>query len=268
MQSTTKIDYIAELVKEMMKEPLPSLTDLYRPQPVNIYPQLSEPLGFKSTESMLAHVKRVNAEREERRKQELADRLGKDNLFRFGYIPFVIGELAWDYADTIMDLVCIMRLSATRKLCRAIRNIRADFKKYHNTYIDEQHSESELKNMYVFEEGVKDIFKTYLLNLKLDLRKEHPDLSAESVDYLTAVYQCLLVLKSLFLYADRQRSKVAKIVGHPIGDIIPKHLHILADLVAEFVGDSPASKTFEKLQKTYIEIIANQIALIELTDTK
>lgn len=122
--------------------------------------------------------------------------------------------------------------------------------------------------MYVFEENVKQIFELYIVNLKCELSREYPDLSSDSITYLTAVYQCWVVIKSLMSYASKQSEKVAQIVGHPIGNIIPIQLRKLADLILAFTGDSPVSKKFEKAQETYIQTLATQIALVELTPIK
>lgn len=256
---------IEEIGRELMKHPIrPSLYSFDRPT----LPAMSLPISnIKSLTpaEILTRIKQENARREESEKEALAKQLGDDNLFRFGYVPFVISELAWDYADTVIDLTVIMKLNKVKPLCRAVKNLRADYLRLHNAHIDKQHHESEKRNMIVFEEGVKQIFNLYIVNLKCDLKSEYPELSSDSIEYLTAIYQCWIVIKSLLLYASRQTEKVAKIVGHPIGDIIPIQVRKLADLILAFTGDSPVSKRFEKTQETYIQTLATQIALIELT---
>lgn len=68
------------------------------------------------------------------------------------------------------------------------------------------------------------------------------------------------------LYSFNQSTMPA--VGLPIGDIIPIQVRKLADLILAFAGNSPASKKFEKTQETYIQTLATQIALVELTPIK
>lgn len=259
---------IAEIGRELMKHPhSPSLYSLGQ----SPFPQVGLPVGNVTTltpAEILARIKQQNARREEDEKKKLAKQLGEEGLFRFGYVPFVISELAWDYADTVIDLCVMMKLDKVKLLCRAIKKLRADYLRLHNAHIDKQHHESEKRNMIVFEEGVKQIFNLYIVNLKCDLASEYPDLSSDSIMFLTAVYQCWIVIKSLLLYAKRQTDKVASIVGHPIGDIIPIQVRKLADLILAFTGDSPAPKKFEKQQETYIQTLATQIALVELTPIK
>lgn len=256
---------IEEIGRELSKQPFPD-----NPYTLNIH-NVGLPIGnvgSMSPAEILAQIRRENARKEEAEKEKLAAQLGEDGLFRFGYVPFVIGELVWDYADTVVDLASLMKLSKVRPLSRVIRNLRADYLRLHNSFVDQQHHDSEVRNMYVFEENVKQIFELYIVNLKCDLSREYPDLSSESITFLTAVYQCWVVLKSLLLYASKQSEKVARIVGHPIGNIIPIQLRKLADLILVFAGDSPASKRFEKEQEKYIQTLATQIALVELTPIK
>lgn len=114
-----------EISRELMKQPLPT-------NPYSINQQLLSsntglPIGNVtplSPADILAHIKRQNARKEEIEKERLAKLLGEDGLFRFGYVPFVIGELAWDYADTVVDLASLMKLTKVRSLCRAVKNLR------------------------------------------------------------------------------------------------------------------------------------------------
>lgn len=203
---------------------------------------------------------------EEAEKLKLSKLLDHDALFRFAYVPFVIAELVWDYADTIIDLSITMRIAETKKLCRAIRELRRDYDRLRSTYIDQQHRDSETQNMYMFEDGVSDIFKTLLVNLRCDLTHEYPQLLPDSLNYLLAVYQCDILLKSLLLYVRRQTEKVENMVGHRIGRILPKEIYRLDKLILEFVGDNPVSDRFASLKETYIKTFATQIALIELNE--
>lgn len=205
-------------------------------------------------------------QREERETLKLSKILDHDTLFRFAYVPFVIAELVWDYADTIIDLSITMRLKETKKLSRAIRELRRDYDRLRSTYIDQQHRDSETQNMYMFEDGVSDIFKTLLVNLRCDLMYEYPQLSPDSLNYLLAVYQCDILLKSLLRYVRWQTEKIEKIVGHKIGRILPIEIYRLDKLVLEFVGDKPVSDRFDSLKETYIKTFATQIAIIELNE--
>lgn len=61
--------------------------------------------------------------------RNLSDEIDEDLLFRFGYVPFVIAEVAWDYIDTIFDLAYILKIKETRKVNRALKDLRSDYLK-------------------------------------------------------------------------------------------------------------------------------------------
>lgn len=206
-------------------------------------------------------------EDEQIEKIKLSKILDRDSLFRFAYVPFVIARLVWDYTDTLLDLSALMKLRETRPLCRAIRELRRDYDRFRARYIDEAHKESEEENMLVFEDGVSDITKLLLTNIRIDLKSEYPDLRPEFVDFLVAVYQCEITLLSLLRYTEKQTEKVERLVGHKIGKILPSELRRLSILVPQFVGDKPISDRFRKQKQTYVETFATQMALIELDGT-
>ena len=218
-----------------------------------------------SPQEMLDSIRRQNQRIEQSEKARLARQLGRENIFRFGYVPMVISELAWDYAETVTSMAQTMRIASTRSLCRAVTKLRAEYLEIHDAYLDNKHLDGEVENMLIFEKAVSDIFHTFIINLRCDLIREHPDLSQESILYLTAIYQCHVVLLALFRYADRQASKVEHMIGRPVHDIVPSPVRRLADLIIEFVGDSPVSDSFLRLQRTYVETLATQIALVDLT---
>ncbi len=193
--------------------------------------------------------------------------LDKEMLFRFAYVPFVIAQLVWDYADTITTLTAWMRLRETLPLNRKVKELRMEYDRKRAPFIDKTHQASEIENMYTFEDGVKEIFNLYLLNLRLDLQHEYPDLQDEDIDLLTATYQCLILLKSLHRYVAKQTAKVQRIVGRQIGRILPCELYALEPIIAAYVGDKPISDKFRKQQGQYVETLSTQIALIGLNDT-
>lgn len=274
MATSKEKECMDEIMKEIMSDMHNGLT-LRNSAQLPIIPVNQVQWSDISPKEILHNI-RANRERrakyaklqEEREKEALAKLLGEENLFRFAYVPFVISGLAWDYADTLLDMSAWMKLSETRHLGRRIRELRKEYDQIHSTYIDKSHQNSEIENMYVYEEGVKNIFKTYFVNLRCDLKSEYPELSEDYVTFLVAVYQCHVTLQSLLLYAKRQSERVAELVGHPIGNIIARPVRELAKLVLEYVGDKPAPERFNKLQETYISTFATQMALIELTKIK
>lgn len=63
-------------------------------------------ISITDMDSLLDNLERQEKERAERRERELRERIetmfNREELFRFAYVPFVIAELVWDYADTVI----------------------------------------------------------------------------------------------------------------------------------------------------------------------
>ncbi len=222
----------------------------------------------KKFEKKHQELKHKKAARECEKEQKLSKILDTETLMRFAYVPFVVAQLAWDYADTILNVACIMKLHPTKKLCRAVKELKRRYDIVRDEFTNTTHRDSEIDNMYVFEDGVADLFSLYLKNIEFDLNSEYPQLDAEYRSFILAVYQCHIVLQAIYRYAEMQKVKIEKIVGHAIGDVLPAELRKLDILVMEFVGDKPVSEKFSSQQKTYAQCIANRMALIDLSETK
>ncbi|MCM1076277.1 MAG: hypothetical protein NC411_02830 [Bacteroides sp.] len=238
---------------------------------------VGQPLGApampapRSMEELLTRMEETQKRREEVKKamslRQIEKTFSREQLFRFSYVPFVIAELVWDYADTVIIQAEFLGNQLTRKLSRAIRQARAEFVRERQPYVDEDSQERQMDNGYVFEDAVKHITDQMLMNIKIDITKEYPELEENSRDLLIAVYQCHILSKALLLYMSRQKAQVEKMVGHKIGDILPKSYYRMDMLIPEFIGDKPLSPKFEELKKQYISTFATQIGLIELNDT-
>ncbi len=75
----------------------------------------------------LERAQNARAEHAERAHRERIDRMfNREELFRFAYVPFVIAELVWYYADTVLIMAKSINNPATRHLSRAFRNTRAE----------------------------------------------------------------------------------------------------------------------------------------------
>ncbi len=224
------------------------------------------PTERKKFENKHNELKELEAQREMQKEMKLSQILDTETSMRFAYVPFVVAQLAWDYADTIVDVASMLKLHPTKKLCRAVRELKRQYDRVRDEFTNHAHTDSEIENMYVFEEGVSDLFSLYLKNIEFDLKSEYPDLDDDHRNYLLAIYQCHIVLQSIYRYCEMMKEKVEKIVGHQIGDVLPKELRRLDILVMAFVGDKPISTKFDAQQKTYAQCLANRMALVELVD--
>lgn len=200
------------------------------------------------------------------KEKDLSELIDYDTFLRFGYVPFVIAEVVWDYADTCIDLAIIMGITETKVLSRKIRELRRDYVSYKARYLDSAHLDSEQENMEVFIESMSDYFNRLFFSYKNDVMKLYPELTDESKQLVAEVYLCRLVIKALYKYVSMITRKVEKLVGHSVGSILPTHISQLSQLVIEFVGDSPLTEEVLKKQEMFVDALVNHINSIELSE--
>lgn len=194
----------------------------------------------------------------------LSQVLDRETLFRVAYVPFVIAELAWDYADTVILLAADLRLYKARPLARKIRALRLEYDRWRAPLIDGAHHRSELDNMTVYEDGVADTLALFVTALRADLRAQYPDLDPEHINLLVAVYQCTTLLRGLFTYAERLRDKLTRILRRRIADILPSHIRALETLVAAYAGDKPISPAFRSALDRFADTFAAKMGSVDL----
>lgn len=221
-------------------------------------------------DTLLDHIERQRkgneAEAEARRHELVRKSFSREELFRLAYVPFVIAELVWDYADSVILMSDRIGNRATRRLSRTIRRAREEYERLRHQYIDIKHREREIENGYKFEEATQNIMAQLTLNIRLDVEREYPDLDSDSRYLLVSVYQCHITSRALLMYLDRQMARAEKRLGMPIGNMLPPSYYIMDRLIMEYVGDKPASDSFRALMAQYIRTYSVQMELAELND--
>lgn len=218
-------------------------------------------------EAQRAAILRAAAEKAERDKQRLREVLSEDAIFSITYVPFVIAEIAWDYADTILDFAAMMRLHETKKLCRAIKDLRKEYDRKRFQVIDDKWRKSETENMIMFQETLsKELFGKMYGTFKERIEQTYGDLEPNSVMLIASVYCCKTVIAGLMRYCHAQEKVVASILGYEINSIMPEQVNRLNTLVSEFVGDSPLND-IEPVIKHYAEDLARYINDTEIDET-
>lgn len=192
--------------------------------------------------------------------------LDKGTQFAINYVPFVIAELAWDYADTITQLSANLKLGKeAKRLSREIYSLRQEYNSCRTPDIGKKRHNSEVENMYIFEDGTQGITDKLIANLRCRLHS----FDKASALYLMAVWQCEIMLRALFRYCRRIVDKISAKENHEIDNPLPEHVSSLLAIVTacqKVISDAP---DIEDIKKQYIEVYANQIALVgfnELSD--
>lgn len=196
----------------------------------------------------------------------VTETFNREELFRISYVPFVIAELVWDYADSVVLMAAELNIKETREPSRLIRQAREKYKRWQVEMLKKDFTDIEMANAYVYEDATAHITGQFIMNLRADLKRCYPNLTTGTVHLLEATYQCLIMFRALMLYMERQRDRVFKRTGKNMGFMLPKEFLYLKHLIPLYIGDKPVSEQFDALVDQYIKTFANQIALISLDE--
>lgn len=196
----------------------------------------------------------------------LSAEIDEETHLRYGYVSFVIAEVAWDYVDTVLNMACLLRRRELRRLCRTIKEIREDYLWWRRKFSGQTHLDNEEENMETFQEDLNEFFSSMYRAHTDKLKNKYPDIYSEYIMMIATAYMSIIVFDALFKYVRYMEGIVINKVRHPIGNILPKHLHQIAMLMPEFAGDCPIKSEFELTRSFFVDTLVTQIKSIELFD--
>lgn len=200
--------------------------------------------------------------------EEIKQKIDKETLFLFAFVPFVIAEIAWDYADSCIDLCILMRITETKKLCRCVRELRREYdrKRYK---IDQEHRNIETENMLAFQEDYKEFFSHLHHNIQEQINTTYPGQCYEMQLLITGAYSCAVVLRSVFKYVDIMQTKIAALLGiTAVGSIIVSELRELEKIIIQFAGEESigGDNKFPSSLNPYVETLVNYMLESEMIE--
>ncbi|MCM1235133.1 MAG: hypothetical protein NC489_33965, partial [Ruminococcus flavefaciens] len=229
--------------------------------------QMMQELQRRKQAAQEAAVRAI-AEKAERDKKLLHETLSEEAQFSITYVPYVIAEVAWDYADSILDYATLMRLRETKPLCREIRNLRREYDRERFKIINDKWRASETENMIMFQETLSDFFGGIQKYVVEHLTAKYGEIEYHTRLLVGASYACRIVMTALQRYCAAQEKIVTSILGYSIGNTLyPKELKRLYVLVKEFAGDTTLDKAdFAKYEQEQATELAKYIADTEIND--
>ena len=197
--------------------------------------------------------------------QTIEEAIDRDTLFRVAYIPYVIFEVAWDYVDTTINLAILLRIQETKRLTRAMRELRRRFDQQRQPFIDRNDQEKEQDHMIEFEEKSNHVLTPIYKGLKTTIRKQHPALVGDWVDFLCSVELASIIFSALFKYGIECDKLIESRCGRANHSILPDEMFKIANLVKEFRGDTI---TNIRLRPAYVGKMLKQIKRIDLIEER
>lgn len=197
---------------------------------------------------------------------DISKALTQEELYRVAYVPFVIAEVVWDYADTLCNLASLSRLKPTRKLCRAIRELRHDYDRTRRPFIDDKSRAVETEHMINFQEELSGFFGKLHLAVKLKLRERHGQLEENSEMLVCACFMALICFKALSKYTQWADRLIESKCGRANHSIMPDAIRRLGIILPEFAGDCSIDLNTPEMD-LWRDTLYNHIHSIELTGT-
>lgn len=149
---------------------------------------------------------------------------------------YLVGALAWDYTETILDQVVQMRLQATKKLSRTIRELRRDYDSVRAQDLDAHYIRREWELAETFESLVSDKLRRLHHGIVNETRHNH-NLNRDYELLVESVQTAMTVLDALILYAGESDAFIHRYYPEAPHSILPDHFRVLAKLLPEFAGD-------------------------------
>ena len=134
-----------------------------------------------------------------------------------GLIPYVIAEIAWDYADSCVNIAAIHKLSEYKTVCRRIRELRTVYERHHSQFTVNNQRAFETENMIKFQEDYADFFERLHSNIKHEITTNTQTTDKDCVMLEVCAYSCIVAIKAMRNYIVAIEDKVTKMLGRSLG---------------------------------------------------
>lgn len=196
----------------------------------------------------------------ELRPKRLED-IPQGRLLRSAAKLFMMGALVWDYAETVCDIAAQMRISETKKLSRAVKQLHADYDRFRKRSLGQKYMDKENSLALLFEEYCDRHFTA--LGYSVDADKTVADIRADYRMLIKAVYFAMAVIETMKLYARETDEWIASF-GVDGESVLCKHFSRLAVILPQFAGDA-YNKELEGCKLT-ARILLDELKQIEVYD--
>lgn len=184
-----------------------------------------------------------------------------DRLAVMGVKLYIVGALAWDYTDSVLNIAAQMRIPQTKRLCRTIRSLHCNYDKMRALSLDREHMRCEWNLAEMFEGICKSHFQKLCLGLRNEIRRD-TELNPQYVMLVEAVQMAMTLIDTLKLYAAECDSFIRNYYPTAPHSILPDHFKSLATLLPEFAGDCYDASSYSR--STTARILLKEINDIEL----
>lgn len=187
-------------------------------------------------------------------------------MFTMSIKIYMMGALAWDYADTVLDLLVQGKISETKKVARQLRDLRTEYLRFRRKYGDTLEEEDRLGLMFeeLNQKRIDKLYKHLAIEVAYttQLSKQWQAICASALTALT-------MLDAMKLYArhcDKRIDNYGVVRQHTI---LQEDFFTLANLLAKIIDGkcNPRLVTRSKVaEELYAEVLA--LETFEVADSE
>ena len=148
---------------------------------------------------------------------------------------YMLGYIAWDYADTVVNIAAQQKRDETKKLCRTVRELKREYDRSRNASLRDAdlQKERELAEMF---EAICAPHMTRLCNA-IDADNHIALLDPDGRMIVKSVYMAMAIIGAMQQYATEGDMWIRSqgVVGK---SMLSKHFTALATLMPAFAGDA------------------------------
>lgn len=171
----------------------------------------------------------------------IATAFDRHTVFRISYLPFVFFDVIWDYIDTLMDLARIIGNKETRRLSRALRQIRADYDYKRAKTLDWEHRQRIAKHAQQFIEESDPLNWAWKV-IHSEYKRKNPDLLPEWVMFIAQADLVCAMFAALTKYARHFDPMITAKAGRKLHTILPDEVRRMQILIPEYLGGMPHTR--------------------------
>lgn len=171
----------------------------------------------------------------------IATAFDRHTVFQISYLPFVFFDVIWDYIDTLMDLACIIGNKDTRRLSRALRQIRADYEYKRAKTLDWEHRQRIAIHAEQFIEESDPLNWAWKV-IHSEYKRKNPDLLPEWVMFIAQADIVCAMFAALTRYARHFDSMITAKAGRKLHTILPDEVRRMQILIPEYLGGMPHTR--------------------------
>ena len=161
--------------------------------------------------------------------------MSNEEFFRYVYLPFLAFEVAWDYAQTVLNQASQIRIPETKKVSRRLRELMNDWHSIQKKCVGVRFVEQDRERLELFHVAFEKELNGMYKKIMERVAYKHFSQTLDMKMFIASVYMAIMVFEGCRQYSiisDKVRAKYESDAGH----IWPYHLREATKLIPQFLG--------------------------------